>query len=881
MTSGSKHSITGTLFIECVLRCVCVIPLVALGLLALPAVALADRPMQPIVLRAWGVPDENAIGPIRDSEREVIKAFRNKFPWIEPVGTTGMTIGDSSQTLDMMPMMQIAGDIAPDVLGVSFRNSDTYIQTKLLYPLDEYLEQLAGTKVADAPLMDNEQYLAAMRKAAGWAPVDARVPERLWPVMRRRCPSGSACPYYKEAAHHGDTPHYHVWTFPAGLIVLGMVYERPLFAEYADQGIEPRVPRDWEELLVWAKKLTDPKKDQYGLAMDLTQPGWYLLSFLYSASGRVVEQDESGEWHCVINSDAGVEAAYFLARLRLEKTPGGYRGVLSNTMEFSGGSARFGMQFRYLDERFLVSAHDQTKGFGPVPRGPDGKRGSELNASLCGIFSGLANDLPRRDAAWEYIQFYDSMAARAIRTRKLVEAGLGEFVPAPLLRQLNDRGQYDDILRRIPPEWEEANRTALEAGVPEPYGKNCNSIYQELNKPVGAILRSQIVQDAIDAGRPDLGKAEIRRILDRAAERINQRLLGHLPAEVQQRRGIIAWVAVVLIVLLFSLVFWKVIRLFGAQARANLGRQQAGRFKLKYLILLPALGTIALWMYWPLIRGSVIAFQRYSVLGDSEWIGAGNFADVLFDTEFWQSMWLSLLYAVMFLLFGFWTPIALAFLLQEVPRGKLLFRTLYYLPAVLSGVVVIFLWKSFYAPEGLLNVLLNVLVKACNLLPGIHLEPVYENWLDKPAAAMFLCLLPTIWAGVGPGCLIYLAALKTIPDELYEAAEIDGAGLWRKIFSVSLPSIGTLVSINLIGAIIGAIRGASGFILAMTGGGPYGESGGATEVIGLKLFFTTFGRLQFGVGAAMAWILGSMLIGLTVIQLQRLSRIEFRAAGTN
>ena len=75
---------------------------------------------------------------------------------------------------------------------------------------------------------------------------------------------------------------------------------------------------------------------------------------------------------------------------------------------------------------------------------------------------------------------------------------------------------------------------------------------------------------------------------------------------------------------------------------------------------------------------------------------------------------------------------------------------------------------------------------------------------------------------------------------------------------------------------IGAVRGASQYVLAMTGGGPYSERGGATEVIGLKIFYTTFGQLQFGIGAAMAWVLGSMLIGFTVIQLQRLSRLEFR-----
>ena len=122
---------------------------------------------------------------------------------------------------------------------------------------------------------------------------------------------------------------------------------------------------------------------------------------------------------------------------------------------------------------------------------------------------------------------------------------------------------------------------------------------------------------------------------------------------------------------------------------------------------------------------------------------------------------------------------------------------------------------------------------------------------------------------MGPGCLIYLAALKTVPEELYEAADIDGAGILQKIFAISIPTIKILVMINFIGAMIGAIRGSGGYILAMTGGGPYTEMGGATEVIGLKLFYITFGHLQFGEGAAMAWIVGAMLIGFTVMQLKR------------
>jgi len=130
---------------------------------------------------------------------------------------------------------------------------------------------------------------------------------------------------------------------------------------------------------------------------------------------------------------------------------------------------------------------------------------------------------------------------------------------------------------------------------------------------------------------------------------------------------------------------------------------------------------------------------------------------------------------------------------------------------------------------------------------------------------------------MGPGCLIYLAALKTIPEELYEAADIDGAGPIRKVTSIALPSIRALISINFIGAVIGVMKSGGQYILAMTGGGPYTPFG-QTEVVGLHIYWQAFGYLRFGPATAMAWILGSMLIGFTVIQLKRLRSMEFKTA---
>src|SRR5690606_25471943 len=159
----------------------------------------------------------------------------------------------------------------------------------------------------------------------------------------------------------------------------------------------------------------NPQLNHFGLQIDPEDPSWHFMSFLYSAGGLVVKEDENGVWRCAMDDDAAVEAAYMLARLRQEKIVRNgqtIRGVLLSQSAASVSSPqRFAFRFNYLDSRFLTVAADGTWGIAPVPKGPDGRRGSEFNAMMCGIFSGLDRDDPetarRRDAAWEYIRFYD------------------------------------------------------------------------------------------------------------------------------------------------------------------------------------------------------------------------------------------------------------------------------------------------------------------------------------------------------------------------------------------------------------------------------------------------------------------------------------------
>jgi multiple sugar transport system permease protein len=154
----------------------------------------------------------------------------------------------------------------------------------------------------------------------------------------------------------------------------------------------------------------------------------------------------------------------------------------------------------------------------------------------------------------------------------------------------------------------------------------------------------------------------------------------------------------------------------------------------------------------------------------------------------------------------------------------------------------------------------------------IHTSQQEYRWLEDSRTAMLCCVMPMVWAGMGPGCLIYLAALKGVSGDLYEAADIDGATFVDKVLFVVIPILKPLLIIQFVGVFINSWR-SSAYILAMTGGAS------DTTVAGLHIFYEAYLFLKFGPATAMAWILGFMLIGFTVHQLRILSRLEFRTTG--
>ncbi len=585
----------------------------------------------------------------------------------------------------------------------------------------------------------------------------------------------------------------HWWALPYGVCTRVLVYRKDAFIK---AGLDPeRPPRTWEELYEYSKKLS-AGEDRFAFNFsEGPQSAWDWIVFLWSAGGEAVIQGDSG-WRAAYKGKEATESMAYFLKLRKMSTFGAVGGRRWN-------EGKVGFMFTYLNEQALADGDPAVVGYAPLPLGPVG-RVTEINCRMYGIFAESTPEV--RAAAWKYIQFWCGAEANAIRDRTYQDAGYGEVI-----NNLELRAVFNN---------------ALIEGRPEPYGENCQTIYMHMTK-------------ALD--RCAANPTNIATILDEEVERTNEEMLRIVSPEDMASRKKVALFVAISIVTIFFLVLRKVWIIFSVSTS---GVTRAPRWTF-YLFILPAVVSIFLWQYVPLLLGSIVALQDYHVVGESKFTGLSNLAGVLWDKTWWASLGRTLYYMFLCLSLGFWPPIFLAVLLSEVKRLRTLYRVIYYLPTILSGIVVIYLWRLMYEPFGVLS---------------------------NAKLAMICCVLPAVWVGAGPGCLIYLAALKTVPTELYEAAAVDGCGFWKRLWYVTFPGIKGLIVIQFIGAFIGASQSA-GFILVMTFGGP----GEATKVAGLHIFEKAYVMLRFGTAITMAWLLGTAMLVFTAIQLKRLSRMEFKA----
>jgi multiple sugar transport system permease protein len=196
-----------------------------------------------------------------------------------------------------------------------------------------------------------------------------------------------------------------------------------------------------------------------------------------------------------------------------------------------------------------------------------------------------------------------------------------------------------------------------------------------------------------------------------------------------------------------------------------------------HTFLIGAVLCFALFSWYPMIRGIVMSFQR-TRRGETSWVGWDNYTRIIADPSFWTAWKNTFYFTVLALVLGYLVPFFVAILLNEFRHAKGYLRILVYLPVMLPPASALFLFK-FYAYDPSEAGLFNAILKALHL-------PTSE-WMQSPTMTMPAMVLASTWMNMGGAVLIYLAALQNIPGELYEAAELDGAGIWRRITHVTIP----------------------------------------------------------------------------------------------
>lgn len=277
-----------------------------------------------------------------------------------------------------------------------------------------------------------------------------------------------------------------------------------------------------------------------------------------------------------------------------------------------------------------------------------------------------------------------------------------------------------------------------------------------------------------------------------------------------------------------------------------------------YAFLLPGLLFLATWIIYPMLKALQISAYDWNIMSSqaSKFVGFDNYIRAFHDGLFWLSFKNTIIYAGVTVSGQLLLGLAVALMLDHITKGRVVFRTIYYLPVVTSWVVVSLLFKYLFnsSPSGLINYI---------LVDTLHVLSTYVPWLSEPETAFVAIYCLGIWKGVGWTMVIFLAALQSIPPEYYDAASIDGASIWQIIRRIKLPLMIPTTILVLIMLTIGAFQ-AYIQVALVTGGGPLHR----TEVLLSYMYDRAFTDLDFGYAAALSYILIFIVFIISQLQLR-------------
>lgn len=760
--------------------------------LLLAAIAGASPPAA-TVLRVWGLETgEHNVGT-----RAAVREFERRHPGIE-VQLAVIPTGTVQGVMDPQKLLcAIAGGRPPDVVYQDRFTIGEWAHRGAFLPLDEYLRRPG----APDPLEYYE-------------------------------------PCWAECVYGG-----RVYAIPADTDVRVLYYNATLLRE-ADK-VDPRtgevvLPRDWEELRAFAVDLSEPGPGgtyaRVGFIPNFGNAWLYLYAFLnggafLSADGRT----------CTLSAPANVEALQWM--VETYDALGGYSRVKGFQDEFQARVTDpflIGQVAMKIDvDNFVrdIARYRPDLDFGiAMPPAPAGRE-------PCTWSGGFAYAMPEgaehREEGWAFIAWMTSLEGRVYTARAQARhnrsRGQSFF---PRLEALRPASRV--ILEELSPP-EPTLRAASLARLPMIERTRTRPV-----TPVGELLWDQHNDAFYAAVTRTLPAAEALR----RAEAVVQARLDRVYRPEHALPPVLAWrwPALVFALLGAGLLGWagaRFRRLPGSRARRRRELVTGLAFASPWLI---GFGVLTL---WPILQSIVLSLCEFDVLHAPRWIALGNYRRAVEDPLFFKSLWNTIYMAL-------WVPVTLAvglgiaLLLDTKVRGQAIWRTLFYLPAVIPTVAVAVLWVWVLSPTtGLLNQALRPVLEPFGLTPPDWLQS--ERWA-KPAI-----VLTTLWAA-GGSMIIWLAGLAGIPRSHHEAAMVDGAGAWQRFRHVTIPMLTPYIFFNLVMGIIAAFQIFNQAFI-MTEGGP----NHATRFYVLRLFDVAFRYLEMGYASAMAWVLFLIILALTLL----------------
>lgn len=871
-----------------------------------------SAPTKDLTLNLWNIPPKGSMDIQTKAERAVFDLFMQRNPHIKVKVLVPLKI--QGPAAEGNEFLAVAGGMAPDVFSLFGRKVGDYIDQGFLAPLNDRFKRDYSSKGesysgVDAPdkiwelcirggniyaVAENYYFMALQYRKdlfakAGLDPSHGpRTWDEMWEMGKRitfipaKEPGApeDQLPVYGFYLLRGMSQGWHflqfIWS-GGGQVVRcykecpdcrKLVEIKPGFFNYKEYGINLVNAADYqqefaaykEECPACHKSLTDVKDVKWRLTTD-EDGGVAALEFFRKLASqpwlRCLKKHDHREFDITPEMERAGTAVCSICGEKYDLAAEGVRNRIYNGI--SRGSTENARGERFETAMMIMTLGESTNvdlaqwSLTVFPS----RAGCQVKSFIAGHYLGVNSTSPpeRQEAAWQYIRFVTSEEAQKVRVKSMVDNGMAQYVRPALLRKYG----YVDYYRELPPEWIKIYEDVSKTAEVEPY---CKGFTHVMTVKLGEVMDKAMIYIDIPA----------KELMAKVCGEVNTQILGTRPGKETRRYEMIAYSVLALVFVLICLAFRYIIK-ERMKGHADMGmtghipgmsRRRKTIYAWSFLAI--AVMAVGVWQYYPLLRGSLMAFQDFKILSGGRFIGPHNFIEILMEKNFYQFLYQTFLYVSFSIAMGFAAPIVLAVLLNEIPKAGAFFRTIYYLPAVTTGLVTMFLWKQLIydpAPDGALNSMLGVL----GIPPQIYLQ--------SPAMAMICIIIPGIWAGAGPGCLIYLAAFKCIPEEQYEAADLDGAGFFRKIWVVMIPNIKALILINFLGAFVGAFQ-ASENIFVMTGGGPVNK----TMTVGLDIWYHSFLYLNFGYATAEAWVLGAMLIGFTVLQLRVLSKVEFKRTGT-